>query len=143
MTPVIQKKIEKLRERIRISQQLLRDMEKDMRAMKYEQIAAKMNARNLEVTDDLLDAFIQFAGNHQEAGPAGREEIQSSGPDFLYHLAAPALSPCPPPTAFQDPLPCVPDDVPAVMTVNLVVAAQPFRSDTMQASSVCHTPCHT
>ena len=63
----------KLRERIRISQQLLCDMEKDMRAMRYAQIAAKMKKRSLEVTDDLLDTFIQFAGNHQNgAGDTAR-----------------------------------------------------------------------
>lgn len=57
-----------------------------MRAMKYEQIAAKMKARNLEVTDDLLDAFIQFAGNHQEG--AGDATPESRAPS-----ASPAAAP--------------------------------------------------
>lgn len=73
----------KLRERIRISQQLLCDMEKDMRAMRYAQIAAKMKKRSLEVTDDLLDTFIQFAGNHR--GYCSKSRTPSASP-----AAAPA-----------------------------------------------------
>lgn len=79
-----EEQVEKLRERIRASQQLLRDMEKDMRAMKYEQIATKMKERNIEVTDDLLDAFIQFAGSHQEgegdAAPKPHDASQAPAP---------------------------------------------------------------
>ena len=66
--------VERLRERIRTSQQNLRDMEKDLRAMKYEQMAKKMKESNIEVTDDLLDAFVCFAENRQnEAGSAAPE----------------------------------------------------------------------
>lgn len=70
--------VERLRERIRTSQQNLRDMEKDLRAMKYEQMAKKIKESNIEVTDDLLDAFVCFAENRPSvtgsAAPKAHEE---------------------------------------------------------------------
>lgn len=74
-----EEQVERLRERIRTSQQTLRDMEKDLRAMKYEQMATKMKESNIEVTDDLFDAFVRFAESRRSgAGSAAPESHEGA-----------------------------------------------------------------